>query len=40
MSQMAVQFLINRLEGHTTERQQITLIPSLVIRQSCGAQRS
>jgi DNA-binding LacI/PurR family transcriptional regulator len=40
MSQMAVQFLINRLEGRPTERQQITLIPSLVIRRSCGAQRS
>lgn len=40
MTQTAVQFLINRLEGRVTEQQRITLIPQLVIRQSCGAKRA
>lgn len=40
MSQTAVQFLINRLEGRATERQQLILVPQLVVRQSCGAQGS
>lgn len=40
MSQTAVQFLINRLEGRAERPQQLTLAPRLVVRRSCGAKEA
>lgn len=37
MCQTAMQFLVNRIEGRASGAQQRTLVPRLLVRQSCGA---
>jgi DNA-binding LacI/PurR family transcriptional regulator len=37
LSQLAVQFLLNRINGEAKEPQQETIVPELLVRGSCGA---
>jgi LacI family transcriptional regulator len=38
LSQLAVQFLLNRINGEAKEPQQETIEPELLVRGSCGAE--
>ncbi|MDW8030132.1 MAG: substrate-binding domain-containing protein, partial [Armatimonadota bacterium] len=40
MCQIAIRFLLNRINGQVSEPQQVTLKPTLLVRQSSGGLRN